>query len=890
MLEPEPQNESEWMKTGLFHLQHFDYAEALHCFRQALMLNSSLPEGWLNYGSVLEKLGCYGAAIAANSNAQQLFTNPRSAIDPPAADPTDAIAAALSLKESSADYWLNRGHALCDEGDYETAIANYHKALQIRPEDAQAWFGHGNMSAALGQFETAIVSYDKSVELQPDDYQAWNNRGYALHRLGQYEAAIASYDNTIVHKPDCYPAWNNRGYALSHLGQHETAIIAFDRALELHPSYPEAWNNRGHALKALGRFGDAIASYDKAIVLKPDFFEALQNREQAQEALVQAKIAPVQVLPTTPDLQPNILDIYPFNAFPKKHLEVLLALSIQFCRQGQFNDAEPLIEQGIEKIAAHLKTPELKTKQSLGLTAQQAQFEQLQVDLWVQRDPVQALELAEASKTRYLNQVLDWTPKVPQISYAQLQGCLSDRTVAIYWHFSPANLNTFLLQHDLPPQVLSSRHQGQRLEAWLQQWQQAYQELQILPPELAAIESWPQTLPYRLKELSVILEIDSICQQFLEDIDRVILIPHRAMHLLPLHALFPEALQTTYLPSAQWVDLPQPQPLNSPFQRLLNLEAADAPLQNPISPSKTLTTLTSAALIQQYGHLKSLTLSPIEATISRLTAALPLMSDCLYIAGHCYQSAVDPAQSVLAVSKTETIDLRAIAKLNLSHYGVVCLPVCTWEAPEGGDERGYAAIVHDLVPIANSLLAAGAGAVISTLWPMDDLAKTLLMLELHRYLHQGFSPAAALAKAQQWLRTATHYDLIQWGYSQAAFLAPTGLSDDLLAELRIRLAHLNKDGLERYPYRNPYYWAGLTVTGRFPFPTPPPLNMQRLQALLEAIATHQATTPLDPTSTLALQVDLDQMARQIQSFIQKYPSLQTNYEALLKKQPKQKFE
>ena len=58
MVEPERQDVPEWMKSGLLHLQHLDYAEALNCFRQALMLNPNLPEGWLNYGSVLEKLGC----------------------------------------------------------------------------------------------------------------------------------------------------------------------------------------------------------------------------------------------------------------------------------------------------------------------------------------------------------------------------------------------------------------------------------------------------------------------------------------------------------------------------------------------------------------------------------------------------------------------------------------------------------------------------------------------------------------------------------------------------------------------------------------------------------------------------------------------------------------
>lgn len=887
MVEPEPQVVSEWMKTGLFHLQHFDYAEALHCFRQALMLNPSLPEAWLNYGAVLEKLGCYGAAIAANSNAQKLFATPTLRLDPPAAEPTDAIAAALSLKESSSDYWLNRGHALCDEGNYEAAIANYSKALELKPEDAQAWFGHGNMSAALGQFEVAVASYDKAAELQPDDYQAWNNRGYALHRLGRYEAAIASYEKATTHKPDCYPAWNNRGYALSYLGQHEAAMVAYDQALVLNPNYPEAWNNRGHSLKALGQLEDAIASYDQAIALKPNFLEAQQSREQAKEALFQSQIAPTPTVLFTPqDLQPSTLESYPFEDFPEQHLEVLLALSIASCRQGNFSEAEPLIQQGMEKLETLLETPDLQPNQLSNINTKQTQFQQLQIDLLVQHDPVAALERAEALKTRYFNQALGWTPKTPQISYAQLQNCLSERTVAIYWHFSPANLHTFLLRHDLPPQVLSSVHQGQRLEALLQQWQQEYQDCLPSPSAVVATTLWRQNMSYRLEELSAILEIDSICQTYLEDIDQVILIPHRALHLMPLHVLFPETLQTTYLPSAQWVDLPQPQQLDAPFQRLLNVETDVT--QDGISASKILASLTTAALSQQYGKAKSLTLAPTEATPSRLAAALPLMSDCLYVAGHCHQSTVDLAQSVLQLSKTETLNLEAIAKLNLSRYGVVCLPDCTWTTLDGEIEREYRAIAHDLVPIALSVLAAGAGAVISTLWPIDELPKTLLMLELHRCLHLGYSPPTALAKAQEWLRTATHHDLIQWGYAQAASLAHTGLSDDLLSELRIRLAHIKMDGSGRYPYGSPCHWAGFTVTGRFPFPAPPPLNMQRLQALLEAIATHQDTTPLDPTSTLGLQVELDQISRQIQPLLQKYPSLQKHYEAVLQKQTQQR--
>jgi tetratricopeptide (TPR) repeat protein len=881
MLESESQDISAWMDNGLRHLQHLDYAEALTCFRQALILNSNLPEGWLQYGAVLEKLGCYGAAIAANSNAQKLYSTPGLSFDPPDSEPGDAIAAALSLQDSNADYWLQRGHVLCDEGDFDAAIASYDKALALRPRDVQAWFGRGNMAAAQGCFDAAIASYDQMIELQPTDYQVWNNRGYALHRLEQYEMAIASYDNAIACKPDCYPAWNNRGYALYFLGQYEAAIVEFDQALALYPNYPEAWNNRANALKALGRLEEAIVSYDHAIALKPDFWDALQSRDRAQQTLTQFPAIEIfHVLPAEEDLQPSDLDAYPFETSPEEYLDVLLALSTSFCRQGDFASAQPFVQDGIEKLAHLLQNPDLPHSQFSTLDAKQAGFQQLQVDLRVQDDPVQALALAEACKNRHLNRVLNRMSPTPQLDYPNIQSSLGSRTALIYWHLSPANLHTFILKQDHPLQVLSSIHQGQRFEVWMQQWQQNYEQSRTLAPELAAAAPWRQTMQFSLEQLSAILEIDLLCRTHLHGIDQIILIPHRALHLLPLHILFPSTLELTYLPNAQWVDLP-PRSSES-TQRLLNIEAPKPSVYDSNESSKnpsieTLPMAASALLTRCYTKVKSLTLSGGETTKARLVAALALMTDCLHFSGLC-QSPQDAAQPVLALSEMETLTHTDLSALDLHHYAVVCLPTCEYRSMDG---KG---IAQEFVPIASSFLLAGAGHVMSSLWVVDELPRTFLMLEFHRWLKLALPPTIALAKAQQWLRTATQQDLMQWCQAQSAALSRRGVETDLWTWFRDSIALTYDFSTARCPYAHPFYWAGFTVTGQFSLQSPA-LDIRPLQALLEAIALHQesAVYRAAPFSSLELQTDLDQLTAQIQQLVQKHPSLQKVYEVEIQK-------
>lgn len=124
--------------------------------------------------------------------------------------------------------------------------------------------------------------------------------------------------------------------------------------------------------------------------------------------------------------------------------------------------------------------------------------------------------------------------------------------------------------------------------------------------------------------------------------------------------------------------------------------------------------------------------------------------------------------------------------------------------------------------LTTAVLQAGARAVLGTLWPVDDAATYLLMARFaQEWLPAQASepPAAALGRAQQWLRAATVRDLRQW---QAAIVAPeavpvVGVASatryDLEQALDQLQAQAQRNDPDARPYADPYYWGGFQVAG-----------------------------------------------------------------------------
>lgn len=114
----------------------------------------------------------------------------------------------------------------------------------------------------------------------------------------------------------------------------------------------------------------------------------------------------------------------------------------------------------------------------------------------------------------------------------------------------------------------------------------------------------------------------------------------------------------------------------------------------------------------------------------------------------------------------------------------------------------------EFVGLPGAFLEAGAPAVISSLWPVDDLSTRFLMAEMYHLHLGGIGVAAALQRAQRWLSEATAERLRLADEYRQAYEASGGTDVDAQENWQYYDAHP-----EVVPFAHPFYWAGFTVVG-----------------------------------------------------------------------------
>jgi CHAT domain-containing protein len=67
-----------------------------------------------------------------------------------------------------------------------------------------------------------------------------------------------------------------------------------------------------------------------------------------------------------------------------------------------------------------------------------------------------------------------------------------------------------------------------------------------------------------------------------------------------------------------------------------------------------------------------------------------------------------------------------------------------------------------IIGLPHAFLAAGARGAVVTLWRIDDEAAASFMQEFYRRLHEGDSPAEALAMVRRERIAASHSDPAHW--------------------------------------------------------------------------------------------------------------------------------
>jgi CHAT domain-containing protein len=163
----------------------------------------------------------------------------------------------------------------------------------------------------------------------------------------------------------------------------------------------------------------------------------------------------------------------------------------------------------------------------------------------------------------------------------------------------------------------------------------------------------------------------------------------------------------------------------------------------------------------------------------------------LHLATHGVLDAA-PLQSFVALAGGDVLSVYELFGLDLTGTELVVLSAC--ESGGGSVTAG-----DEVLGPTRGLLAAGATAVIVSLWNVSDASAPLLMLDLYRRLCAGEPPVQALGGAQQRLRTLS-------AEAAAADLA------DLRAAAE-RAGHPVAAGDLPADLSHPRHWAPFTLVG-----------------------------------------------------------------------------
>lgn len=289
----------------------------------------------------------------------------------------------------------------------------------------------------------------------------------------------------------------------------------------------------------------------------------------------------------------------------------------------------------------------------------------------------------------------------------------------------------------------------------------------------------------------------------------VVLMPQGGIGLLPLHAAWREVDGTrraflddyivSYALSGYVLTVSQRRQRESRRQQRSLMAVINPTADLPFTP------LEGEAVMALFDPATCQPLIENEATTDAIVQGASGRS-YLHFSCHGFYAWQDAMQSGLLLADERRLTLaEIIAKLDLSATRLVTLSAC---------ETGLMDIRQspdEYLGLPAGFLQAGASAVISTLWAVDDLSTTLLMEHFYQmHLQDDLPPATALRQAQRWLRDLTAGQLRQRFATEREALLTNHMLGDVVSRQYRRFAEMEPDAR---PFAHPFYWAAFTFSG-----------------------------------------------------------------------------
>ncbi|WP_228050081.1 CHAT domain-containing tetratricopeptide repeat protein [Tychonema sp. LEGE 06208] len=445
--------------------------------------------------------------------------------------------------------------------------------------------------------------------------------------------------------------------------------------------------------------------------------------------------------------------------------------------------------------------------------------------------------------------------KVEPIAFEQIRQLLPDaNSAAVVWASFEDLLVAFVVVADVqyPAVHLCSPENALAVESWAREYLSAYSEQK---------GRWINHLPARLKRLAALLEIDRLVALIPQNCDRLIFVPHRFLHALPLHALplgVTEGLEEgggifksgwnssssfegeahsssdvfarsstfgdvseaagylidrfaggiRYAPSCELLRLRQSArgaAIGRYRPRLQHLLAVPT-----FTKSSLYSNLEIGTISEHFSSAEILRQKPaIQQAFSQKTGQLQ-QKKCAHFACLSVLNLAESMKSAVLL-RNDSLSLEEIFNLDFRQYFLVTLSACEIAG-------GFPSAGEDFVGLSAGLLYAGTSSAVSSLWRVNDISMLLLTSKFYENLGrfprlQVGDVAMALIDAQRWLRDLTSEEL---EVLLADFQPQISQTFDRLSQSSRLIAEASLQQIRNRkpcPFANPYHWAAFTAAG-----------------------------------------------------------------------------
>ncbi|WP_424102802.1 CHAT domain-containing protein [Moorena producens] len=777
----------------------------------------------------------------------------------------------------------------------EAAIKAFQAALQVRTREAfpQQW--------AITQNNLGIAYRQRIRGKKADNLEAAIKAFQAALQVRTREAFPQQWAITQNNLANAYSI-RIRGQKADNL---EAAINACQAALQVltREAFPQKWamtqNNLASAYrnrirgKKAGNLKAAIKAYEEALqVLTREAFPknhaetkfSLGRAYQDAQQLTNAYNTFAEAIETVESLRGEIASgsgieadkqklAEEWNKLYSRMVEVCLELgkltkAIEYAERSKGrNLVELLVNKTLYPKRDRYPNPEVHQAHCKQLEQLRREIPVIQRELEIvtrnresdqkyretiktQQQRLKDLKQQQDNLLKEINQLDDsfkFTQQVETIPWSDIQALIDDHTAIIQWYITNNQIIAFTITHqNQQPQVRQSSFEDQKsLIDLINEYRATYYEKK---------DQWKTHLDKLLNRLVQILHIEEIIAELPQECDQLILIPHRFLHVFPLHALpiknreqqannseqntytnnaylldlFPKGVR--YAPSCQLLQLSQKQQ-RPDFSKLFaiqnptkDLDYADLEVNN-ILPLFWFWQIIYLLMWQlkprPYSYLRYLfskfpqVLAKQDATEAAVKTSQEMpLSHCNHFSCHGQFNLVSPLESALILAKDQgredgRLTLAEIFGLSLNQCRLVTLSACeTGISPVGGSTADQYSS-DEYISLPSGFLYAGSPSVASSLWKVDEFATAFLMIKFYQNLSQFTTRetgavAVALNQAQIWLRDVTKEELKKWTNHLS-------LTTTYKANL---IDWFEDEETKEQPFQSPYYWAAFCAIGK----------------------------------------------------------------------------